>query len=200
MWWVSTRHGKKQWCAAFGGQYNWKHPNRVLLTQNSAYPSEAKVFWARAPPQGACESLVCALKLLANQQTGGDSLVDTLSGGLQEKSRLKMMEELRRFFKVDDHEAVKIGDLEKYQVVLHVVGSNFNRADFPEAAVREGVELTLRREEECVLLTFIDTTNVGGTVDGGHRLWMRTGAQSAKPSTRVSRERSGRSSATSMWN
>ena len=126
---MSTRYGKGQWCAAFGGQYNWIHPNRVLLTQDSAYPSEAKVFRARAPPQGACESLVCALKLLANQQTGGDSFMDTLSGGLQEKFRLKMMDELRRFFKVDDHETVKIGDLEKYLVALHVVGPNFNRED-----------------------------------------------------------------------
>ena len=60
-----------------------------------------------------------------------------------------MMDELRRFIKLDKHEAVKIGDLEKCSVVLHVVGSNFNKEDFPEAAVRERVEeLTRRRGEE----------------------------------------------------
>ena len=37
-----------------------------------------------APPQGPCEYLVCALKLMAKQQAGGDSLVDPLFEGLQE--------------------------------------------------------------------------------------------------------------------
>ena len=43
---------------------------RVLAVQDSADPSEAKVFRAHAPPQCACESLVCALELSADQQTG----------------------------------------------------------------------------------------------------------------------------------
>ena len=41
--------GNKQcnlWCAACGGQYNWKKPNRVLVTLNIAGPSEAAVFRA----------------------------------------------------------------------------------------------------------------------------------------------------------
>ena len=78
IWWVLTGHGKKLcnwWCAACVGQYNWRDPNRVLVVQDSTDRSEAKVFRAHAPPLGACENLVCALKLLANQQTGGDSLV-----------------------------------------------------------------------------------------------------------------------------
>ena len=33
-------------CAACGGQYNWRDPNRVLLLQNCADPSEAHVFRA----------------------------------------------------------------------------------------------------------------------------------------------------------
>ena len=53
------------------------------------------------------------LKLLANQQTGGDSLVEMLVGCLQERSGLKLMEELPRFITMDNHEAVKIDDLEK---------------------------------------------------------------------------------------
>ena len=45
--------------------------------------------------------------------------------------------------------------------VLPVVKPNFT-ADVPEAVVREGAdELTLRREEEGVLRTFIDTEKVG---------------------------------------
>ena len=79
-------------------------PCRVLVTLDSADPSKAKVFRATF----ACENLMCDLKLLANQPTGGDSVVDTIFG-LQEQSRLKI-DELRRFTEVDNHEAVKIGD------------------------------------------------------------------------------------------
>ena len=74
-------------------------------------------------------------------------------------------------------------------MALHVAGPNYNKEDFPGNAVREGVEdLTHRRDEEGMLRTSIDTTNVEGTVDGGHRLWTGTGTQSAKPCTRASRE------------
>ena len=61
-----------------------------------------------------------------------------------------------------NHEAVNIGDLERYSVALHVVGPKFNKEDFPGAEVREEVgELTLRGGEEGVLRTSVETTNVG---------------------------------------
>ena len=53
IWWVSTGHGgssnkrKKRcnwWCAACGGQYDRRNPNRVLVTQDSTDRCEAKVF------------------------------------------------------------------------------------------------------------------------------------------------------------
>ena len=77
-----------------------------------------------------CENLVCALKLLANKQLGGDCPVDVLVEELQVRSRLKMMEELRRFTMVDRHEAVTIGDLERTLVTVQVVEPKFG--DFPE--------------------------------------------------------------------
>ena len=105
-----------------------------------------------------CDNLISALKLLANHETGSNSLVEVLVVGLQERSRLKMMEE--------HHEASKIGDLEKNLESLSVVKPKFT-TDFREAVVREGAdELTLRKEEEGMLRTFIDTTNVG---DSGWR-------------------------------
>ena len=70
IWWVSSGHGKKQcnwWCAACGGQCNWKSPNRVLAIQDSTSRRVAKVFRARAAPQGVCNNLINALKLSANQ-------------------------------------------------------------------------------------------------------------------------------------
>ena len=59
------------------------------------------------------ENLVNALQLLANQLLGSDSPVEVLVEGLQERSRVHMTEERRRFITVDDHEAVNIGDVEK---------------------------------------------------------------------------------------
>ena len=58
------------------------------------------------------------------------------------------------------HEAVMTGDLEWTQESRLVVKLKFT--DFREAVIREGAgALTLRREEEGVLRTLIDTTDVG---------------------------------------
>ena len=76
IWWVSTGHGdgnnrKKRncswWCAACGGQYEWRAPNRILV-QLGTYANEAKVCKAHAASQGPCDNLTKALMLLANQQ------------------------------------------------------------------------------------------------------------------------------------
>ena len=65
--------------------------------------------------------------------------------GLQERSRLKMTEELRRFIMVDCHEAVKIGDLVKNLESRSVVEPKFT-TDQPQARAREEAdEPTLRR-------------------------------------------------------
>ena len=82
-------------------------PSRIVVAQESTDRREAKVFRAHAPPQGVCDNMVSALELLANQQ-GGDSPVGLLVEGLQERSRLKMTEELRGFITVDNHEAVNM--------------------------------------------------------------------------------------------
>ena len=55
------------------------------------------MFRAHAPPQGACENLVCALKCLANQQTGGDSHAQVLNQG---SSRAKQIEDDGRHKKI----------------------------------------------------------------------------------------------------
>ena len=81
--------------------------------------------------------------------------------GFQEKSRQQIMDGLRRFIMVDNREAVKVGDLGKDMESRPVAKPKFT-TDFPEAVVREGAdELTLRPEEEGMLRTFIDTTDVG---------------------------------------
>ena len=66
---------------------------------------------------------------------------------------------------MDNHEAVQIGDLDRAQASLLVVKSKFT-TDFPEVVLREGAKkLALRREEEGMLRTFIDTTNVGDSTE-----------------------------------
>ena len=108
-----AREEQCNWCAACGGQYNWKDPNRVLLKQDSADPSKANVFRAHAPPQGACENLVLRAET-ASWTRSWKVCRSTV--------RLKIMDELMRFIDVDNHEAVKIGDLEKHSEAIKVGG------------------------------------------------------------------------------
>ena len=85
IWWFSSGRGKKQcswWCAACGGQNNWKAPNRVWVIRDCTDRREAKVFRAHAVPQGVCDKMINALKLLANKQKDGDSPLKMLVQGL----------------------------------------------------------------------------------------------------------------------
>ena len=91
------------------GHYNWRGPNRDLVTQGSAGSSEAKVFRAHAPPQGACENLVRALK--SGWEVAALCRCPLKLSSSSAKQRGVRMDELRRFIKVDKHEAVKIGGL-----------------------------------------------------------------------------------------
>ena len=75
------------------------------------------MYRAHAPPQGACENLVCVLKLLASLQAGGDNVVATIFEGLSQWNRVKITSELGSFIDVDSQEAVKIGDLERHKVI-----------------------------------------------------------------------------------
>ena len=61
-------------------------PNRVLVVQDSTDHRNAKVFRAHAAPQGMCDNLIIALKLLGHQQTDDDSLVRMIVPGLLEQS------------------------------------------------------------------------------------------------------------------
>ena len=88
------------------------------------------MFRARSPPQGAWKNLVCALKLWATLQAGAKKLVDTTFEGLQEKSRLKIDNDRRKFIEVDNQEVVKVGDLEGCNDVLKEFWSSSRRRWF----------------------------------------------------------------------
>ena len=125
-------YGKEQcnwWSAACGDQYDWRNPNNILVIQESTDRQEAKVFRAQVVPQGVCDNLVKALKILANQHQSGDIPVKIWSG-YESSSRRTITKRL------------EVGDLEKAE--SRVVGLEI-AAGFPEAVVREGAdELTLR--------------------------------------------------------
>ena len=73
--------------------------------------SRAKVFKAHAAPLGLCDNLINAPKLLANQQKDGDSPIQSIVTGLHKRSRRGVMEGLRNFMEVDNHNAVDVGGL-----------------------------------------------------------------------------------------
>ena len=74
------------------------------------------------------------------------------------------MHELQRFIMVDNHEAVKIGHLEKTLESLSVAEPKFT-TDLPDAVVREGAdELSLRKGEEGTQRTWHGRRGVGEMV------------------------------------
>ena len=99
---------------------------------------------------------------------------------LQEQSRLKLTDELRKFTEVDNWEAVKIWRSGEERGSARVVMPSFNKASSPNPRVREKMDELTRLLGEAVLLrTFINTTHVGES------RWMprtKTGARSDRPS------------------
>ena len=130
-----------------------------------------------------CDNLFNALKLLVNQQKDGDK---TVVQGLQEGSRLTILDGLRKFIVVDNHEAVKVGELRKNVEYRRVVSPKFT-TDSLEVVVREGAdELTLCADEESALHEFARQKM------GGHRSWTRSGTPPVGPFCKGSRELTGR--------
>ena len=81
--------------------------------------------------------------------------------GVQDRSGLKMIEELRKFIKMDKHAPIRIGDVEKEKESRKVARPKVTE-DVGEAQIREGTDkLTSRTGEGGTLRTFSDTTNVG---------------------------------------
>ena len=68
------------------------------MIQTGVSASQAQVFKASAVPQGLCENLINALKLLANSQEDEDSPIQSIVAGLRERSGKGIMEGLRNFF------------------------------------------------------------------------------------------------------
>ena len=116
------------------------------MVQLSANANEAEVFRAHAAPQGPCDNLINASKLLANPQIDGDSPIQSIVTGLHERTRRSIMDGLRSFIEVDNRSAVHVGGLRRGTKSFHVKKPQFSEA-LPGAVIREGAdELTLRAE------------------------------------------------------
>ena len=167
--WVSTGHGdsnngKKKhcswWCAACGGQYEWRAPNRILVVQLGTSATEAKEFKAHAVPEGLCDDLINALKRLGNQQTDGDCPMQNTVTGLQERSRERVRNGLRSFIELDNHGALDVGHLRQCLRPFTVKKTKLSE-DHPEV-LREGADdLTLRVEEVDILQACINVDHMG---------------------------------------
>ena len=138
---------------------------KALWSCKAARTAEKQKCFERTLHCKECGNLINSLKLLANQQKDGDSTVKMVVRGLQERSRLKMMDELRSFIMANNRE-VRVGDLEK-NMASRPVKPKFT-SDFLDAAVREGAELTLRAEEGVLrtLTPRMWETNKGATARG----------------------------------
>ena len=88
---------------------------------------QAKVLKAHAIPQGSCENLINALKLLANQQVDGDGLLQSIVANLGQGSRKGLTDGLRDFIKVDNHRALDVGELHRSTGIFKV-----RKPKFPE--------------------------------------------------------------------
>ena len=72
-------------------------------------PVRQRFSQGHAEPQGLCENLINALKLLANLQKDGDSPIQSVVTGLSERCRKGIMEGPRNFINVDNYCALDVG-------------------------------------------------------------------------------------------
>ena len=105
-----------------------------------------KFSGTHAVPQELCENVINALKLLANQQTDGNSPIQNIVMGLKEKYRERVTNGLRSFIARDDYSAVEVVHLRRGQRPIKVLRLTMN-GDCSEVLREEADDLTLRAEE-----------------------------------------------------
>ena len=88
IWWVSSGHGRKHcrwWCAVCGGQYEWRHQTEFWWC-SAWMPAKqrfSKHMWCH---KGHVNISQTPPAFLANQQTDGDSPIQSIVTGLHERS------------------------------------------------------------------------------------------------------------------
>ena len=128
---VTAGKTTKWWCAICGEKCDWRQPNRLLVVQTVESVEHAKVFKAHSIPQGLCENLINALKLLANPQEDEDGLVQNIVTNLGKGSRKGLTDVSQDFIKVDNHRALDVGE-------LHRGTGNFESSEVESSGRRGG--------------------------------------------------------------
>ena len=135
--------------------------NRVFVTKDGAGPERRRCFGLTHTTTAGCvrESGVCS-ESAGPFAKGGDSLVDTITEGPQDHSRMITTNEPRRFRWITtmrQRSATWRGTRE----AMKVAKPKFYKEIFSNAIIREGVdELTLREGEANTLRSFIIAANV----------------------------------------
>ena len=124
------------WCAACGGQYNWNDPDMSLGFSRQCETQRSENFGPTSHLRIRVRTSRVCPRTVGQLETGWDKLVDTIFEGLQEQSRLKITNEVRRF--------IEVGDLEKNSEAIKVVMRTFKQEVFPSAIIREWVGEALR--------------------------------------------------------
>ena len=197
IWWVSPGHddannrNKRQcswWCAACGGKYDWRAPNRILVIQLSA--TERKFFSTRGTAGAVITLSMRQMFWRTSRYMVTVQLTSTVTG-LHQISRIGIMDGLRNFIEVDNHDAVHVGGLRRSAKSIQVKKPQFSEA-FPQAVIRESAdEYILRAEEVGSLPTFSDTAHIEAE-RWSRRQWMRTGAPFVMLYTQDLKENNGR--------
>ena len=150
------RH-RSWWCAACGSQHEWRAPNIILVVQLGTNPNEAKVFKAHAAPQGLCDNLINALKLLANHPKDGDSPIRSFVTGLHERSTKGNHGRAKKLHRSRQPQCGGSGSFAQGHKAVLCPEAEFQ--EYQVAAIRD--ELTLRADEvgtlkACVLIDHIE--------------------------------------------
>ena len=159
-----------------------------MVVQTGDSIDQAKVFKARAVPQGLCANLINALKLLANQQEDGDGLLQNIVKDLGEGSREGLTDGLREFIRIDNGCALEVGYLNQGRGTCKVRKPKVSEG-CPEVTVRENSEeLTLRAEEVGTLKAYINVDHVAK-----ERCWLNMiGMPSVRRRIKASKEKIGK--------
>ena len=134
--------------------------------------------------------MIDALKLIANQQEDGDSLLQSIVTNLGEGSRKGLPDGLRDFIRVDNNRALNVGELHRGTGTLTV-----RKLKIPEGGsdvtIRESpYELTPRAEEVTTSKAYVDVNHVIAE-RWSPPLVMLTGVLSARRCTKASKEKIG---------
>ena len=119
---------------------------------------QANVFKAHAIPQGLCENLINALKLLANQQEDGEGLIHSMVD--QSRQRKQERSHGRPAGLHQGGQSSRFGELHRGTGTFQVRKPKVSEGG-PDVTIRESpVELTLRAEEVNTWKAYIDVNHI----------------------------------------